>query len=104
MDKIILLWIWHFLHVEYGCSLVAKLSWEKMFFLKKIFVFLTKYTLFAEKKIYMEKKFHNEKFFYWKKRFYTGKCNWKCKNYISHFRNILLHRKCLCFRWNINLS
>ena len=40
----------------YGCSFVAKLSWKKKYFFK-IFVFFTKYALFAEKKcFYMEKK------------------------------------------------
>ena len=40
----------------YGCSFVAKLSWKKKFFFEKIFVFFTKYTLFAEQNIFIWKK------------------------------------------------
>ena len=36
---------------EYGCSFVAKLTWKKIIFFLNIFVFLTKYTLFAEKNV-----------------------------------------------------
>ena len=68
-----------------GYSFVAKLSWKKIFFFGKIFVFFTKYTLFAEKNVFI-----------WKKNFFDRKkYKWKCKKYISHFRNIFLYRKCL---------
>ena len=73
---------------------------------KKILVFFTKYTLFAEKnvfirkkKFYIEKSFYwkkpflpiyIEKIFYWKKTFFTEKKYiWKCKKDISHLRNNL---------------
>ena len=46
----------------------------------------------------MENKFYNEKFFLLKKTFFTEKnINENVKN-ISHFRNIFLHRKCLCYK------
>ena len=55
--------------VGYGCSFVAKLSRKKIF-QKKIFVFLTKYTLFAEKKcFYIGKKIILKIFFSEKKLF-----------------------------------
>ena len=73
---------------SYGGSFVAKLNWKKnFFFFEKIFVFFPKYTLFAEKNV-----------FTCKKTFYREKYKWKCKKYISHFRNILLHRKCLFYK------
>ena len=38
---------------------------DKNFFFEKIFVFFTKYTLFAEKKLFLYgKKVYNEKFLY----------------------------------------
>ena len=46
----------------------------------------------------MEKKFYIEKCFLLKKAFFTEKnINKNVKN-ISHFRNIFLHRKCLCHK------
>ena len=42
-------------------------------------------------------------FFTEKNFFYREKYKWKCKQYIFHFRNIFLHKKCLCYKWNINL-
>ena len=79
--------------IGYGYSFVAKLSWKKNIFFGKIFVFFTKYTLFAEKNVFI-----------WKKKNYREKYKWKCKKNISYFRNIFLHRKCLCYKQNINLS
>ena len=39
------------------------------------------------------------------KKFYTEiNINENVKKNISHFRNIFLHRKCLCYKQNINLS
>ena len=52
----------------YGCSFVAKLSRKKNFFSKKIFVFFTKYILFAEKNIFIRNKnFFSEKNFLYRK-------------------------------------
>ena len=48
----------------YGCSFVAKLSWKKLFFFEKIFVFFTKYTLFAEKNSFIWKKIYIDFFFF----------------------------------------
>ena len=62
---------------DYGCSFVAKLSWKKMFLYGK--------------EVYIEKCF------YWKKLFTEKNINENVKN-ISHFRNIFLHRKCLCYK------
>ena len=56
-------------------------------------MFVTKYPLFAEY-FYMEKKFYIEKFFCRKKHFLQRKILRKCKNYISHLRNIFLYREC----------
>ena len=74
-------------------------------FVEKIFLFFTKYTLFAEKNHFIWKKcFILKIFFTEKKTVFTEKnINENAKN-ISHFRNIFLHRKCLCYKWNINLS
>ena len=70
---------------DYGCSFIAKLSWKKKcFFFEKIFVFFTKYTLFAEKCFYMEKNF-----FYWEKY------KWKCKN-IYLISEIYFYRQNVC--------
>ena len=74
--------------IVYGCSFVAKLSWKKKFFLEKIFVFFTKYTLFAEENNFIRKKKIILIFFYWKRIFYR-----KWEKYISHLRNIFLSRK-----------
>ena len=47
----------YFIHIVgfYGCSFIARLSGKKNIF-EKIFVFFTKYTLFAEKKFFYGKK------------------------------------------------
>ena len=47
--------------VEYGCSFVAKLSWKRIFFLEKIFVFYKIYITCRKKCFYMEKKNFMEK-------------------------------------------
>ena len=83
----------------YGCSFVAKLSWKKIFFFEKIFVFFTKYTLFAEKNVFIWKKSFIMKMFFTEKNFfYREKYKWKFKKDISHFRNIFLYKKCLCYK------
>ena len=70
---------------------------------EKTFLFFTKYTLFAEKIFLNEKRFDIENFFT-EKTFFTEKnINENVKN-ISHFRNIFLHRKCLCYKLSLNLS
>ena len=62
---------------------------QNFFFFEKIFVFFTKYTLFAEKNNFIWKKnFISIFFVYWKSFFYR-----KWKKYISHLRNIFLSRK-----------
>ena len=63
---------------------------KKIVFSKNIYVFYKIYIIYRKKYFYMEKKFHIEKFFYWKKY------KWKCKKHVSHLRNIVLYRKCLC--------
>ena len=81
--------------VSYGCSFVAKLSWKKNFFEK--ICFLQNIHYLQVKCFYMEKKkFNIENFFTEKNFFYGEKYKWKCKNYVSHLRNIFLCRKCLC--------
>ena len=77
---------------DYGCSFVAKLSWKKKFFFGKIFVFFTKYTLFAEKNVFIwKKKFYIENFFYWIKNFFAEKnINENVKIYISFEKYILV--------------
>ena len=58
--------------VLYDCSFVAKLSWKKRLFFEKIFVFFTKYTLFAENNVFIwGKSFMIKNFFYWKQTFFT---------------------------------
>ena len=60
-------------------------------------MFFTKYT-FAEKMFLYGKKSFILKIFLLKKTFFTEKnINENVKN-ISHFRNIFLHRKCLCYK------
>ena len=76
----------------YGCSFVAKLSWKKVFFFWKIFLFFTKYTLLAEKNLFIWKKSFILNFFLLKITFLTEK-----NINEPHFRNIFLHRKCLCY-------
>ena len=85
------------IHDAYDCSFVAKLGWKKMcFFLRKN---ITKYTLFAEKTFLHGKKIFITKFFFIKNNFfYREKYKWKCKKYVSRFRNILLHRNVLYFK------
>ena len=63
-------------------------------FFEKIFVFFTKYTLFAEKNVFLWKRVLQWTFFLLKKTFYWEKYKWKCKKYISHFKNVFLHGKC----------
>ena len=65
---------------------------NKKIFLEKIFVFYKIYIICRKKNFYMEKN-----------SFYWGNINENVKN-ISHFRNIFLHRICLCYKQNINLS
>ena len=85
----------HFLWLFICC----KTKLKKKFFFEKIFVFFTKYTLFAEKNVFIWKKSFIMKMFFTEKNFfYREKYKWKCKKYISHFRNIFLHRKCLCYK------
>ena len=89
----------------YGCSFVAKLSWKKLFFFEKIFVFFTKYTLFAEKNDFIWKKklywfFFTEKAFFtenekninliWEIFFYPENIYSFCK---KHFFD---HKKYIC--------
>ena len=59
---------------------------NKKIFLEKIFVFYKIYIICRKKNFYMEKN-----------SFYWGNINENVKN-ISHFRNIFLHRKCLCYK------
>ena len=65
---------------------------KKIFFGKNVCVFYKIYIICRKKNFYMEKNS-----FYWKN------INENVKN-ISHFRNIFLHRICLCYKQNINLS
>ena len=66
------------LQYGYGCSFVAKLSRNKNFFLKKkIFVFFTKYILFAEKKsFYVKQKFYAKKNLLLRKSFFQKKTSY----------------------------
>ena len=77
------------METDYGCSFVAKPSWKKYLFWGKIFVLFTKYTLFAEKNVFIWEKSFIMKNFILKKT---------CFKYISHFKSIFLHRKCLCYK------
>ena len=43
----------------------------------------------------MEKRFYIEIFFTGKTFFYSEKYKRKCKEYVSHSKNIFLYRKCL---------
>ena len=70
---------------------------EKIFY--KIYIICRKNVFIWKKKV-LYWKFS----FYWKKLFYWEKYKWKCKKYISYFRNIFLCRKCLCYKSNMNLS
>ena len=70
-----------FYTTEYGCSFVAKLSWKKNCFLKKYCGFYKIYMICSKKNF-----------------FYREKYKWKGKKFISHFRNIFLHRKCLVYK------
>ena len=64
---------------NYGCSFVAKLSWKKIFF-ENIFLFFTKYTLFAEQNVFIWKKSLILKFLFAEKNFFIQrKYKWKCK-------------------------
>ena len=74
---------------RYGCSFVAKLSKKKSFFLKKY--------CFLQNIRYLQKKM----FLYEKKIFIEKNINGNVRK-ISNFRNVFLHRKCLCFKQNIN--
>ena len=72
---------------------------KKIFFLKKYLCFLQNIHYLQKKCFYMEKKSFILKIFFTEKNFfYREKYKWKCKKYISHFRNIFLHRKCLCYK------
>ena len=64
----------YFIHIVgfYGCSFIAKLSRKKNIF-EKIFVFFTKYILFAEKLFFYGKKVLYWKFFLLKKLSFTEK-------------------------------
>ena len=59
----------------YGCSFVVKLRRKKNYFLtRKIFVYFTKYILFAEKRsFYTKQKFYAEKKLLLKKIFFQKK-------------------------------
>ena len=71
----------------------CKTKLKKNFFFEKIFVFYKIYVIYRKKCFYMEKKIYREK--------YKWKCKKKKKN---HSRNRFLHRKCLYYKQNINLS
>ena len=67
--------------------------------LKKKF-FLKKHLCFLQNICYLQKKC-----FYTEKKFIEKNINENVKKiYISHFRNIFLHKKCLSYKQNINLS
>ena len=56
----------------------------KTSFFWKIFLFFTKYTIFAEKNVFIRRKsFILKDFFNEKNVFYREKYKWKCKKYIS---------------------
>ena len=77
--------VWMFKARGYGCSFVAKLTWNKNFFFwKNICVFYKIYIICRKKCFYMEKKFYNENVFYWKKTFFTE------KNINENVKNIYL--------------
>ena len=78
----------------YGCSFVAKLSWKKIFFLKKQVFY--KIYIICRKNVFIWKKCFILKNFLLKKTFFTKKnINENVKKYISHLRNIFFCRKCL---------
>ena len=81
---------------DYGCSFFAKLSWKKNYLFWKN-MFFTEYTLIVEKLFLCGKKVLYWKTFLVKKKFFTEK-NINVANYVSHFRNIFLCRKCLCYK------
>ena len=69
---------------------------DKKFFFEKIFVFFTKYTLFAEKKLFLYgKKVYNEKFLYWKKLFCTE------ENINENVKNIYIISKIYFYTENV---
>ena len=77
----------------------CKTKLKKIFFFEKIFVFFTKYTLFAEKNVFIWKKSFIMKMFFTEKNFfYRENYKWKFKKDTSHFRNIFLYKKCLCYK------
>ena len=79
----------------------------KIFFvcLKKYLCFLQNIHYLQKKNNFIRKKSFITKNFFTEKTFFTEKnINENVKKYISHFKNIFLHRKCLCYIQNINLS
>ena len=95
---------WYY-HAKYGCSFVGKLSWKKFCFSWKNICFLQNIYYLQKKCFYMEKNVLYWKIFLLEKAFFTGKnINENVKIYTFHLRNIFLCRKCLCYKWNINLS
>ena len=75
----------------------CKTKLKKKFFFN-LFVFCKIYII-CRKNVFIWKKSFILKFFFTEKNFfYREKYKWKCKKYISHFRNIFLHRKCLCYK------
>ena len=91
--------VWMFKARKYGCSFVAKLSWNKNFFFwKNICVFYKIYIICRKEKFIWKKSFIMKNFLL-RKTFFTEKnINKNVKKYISHFKNIFLHRKCLCHK------
>ena len=80
------------------CKTTKKIIFEK------IFVFFTKYTLFAEKNVFIwTKSFILKNVSTEKNFFYREKCKSKCKGYVSHLKSIFLNRKYLCYKQNKNL-
>ena len=64
-------------------------------FFEILFLFLTKYTLFAEKNVLYGKKFYNENFFLEKTFFYGEKYKWKYTEYISYQKYSFTQKMCV---------
>ena len=65
-------------------------------FFEILFLFFTKYTLFAEKKcFYMEKSFIMKTFLLEKTFFYGEKYKWKCRKYISYQKYSFTQKMCV---------
>ena len=64
-----------------------------------MYVFVTKYTLLAEKKFLYGKNSFILKNCFTEKNFFSEKnMSGNVKNYISNLRSIFLCRKCLCYK------